>query len=182
MNLSAAYGLLAHALVFGALAALLPLGPLRPRAALAATASALLVGIAPFMLAIFGPPSLTLLLLALLQLANRTPSPLSYRPALCLLAFATPFLLTALGWGAVDPHALGYRPAPLVAALLPLGLVLWWKRLDTWLLILALDLLAYGGGVFANLWDALLDPLLILLAATVVARQWIVRIMAARRR
>lgn len=182
MNLSAAYGLLAHALVFGALATLLPLGTLRPRAALAATAIALLVGIAPFMLAVFGPPSLTLLLLALLQLAGHTPSPLAYRPALCLLACAIPLLLMTLGWGPVDPHALGYRPWPLVAALLPLGLVLWWKRLDLWLIILALDLLAYAGGVFANLWDALLDPLLILLATAVVARQWAVRIMAARRR
>lgn len=182
MNLSAAYGLLAHALVFGALAALLPLGTLRPRAALAATAVALLVGIAPFMLAVFGPPSLTLLLLALLQLAQRTPSPLSYRAALCLLACAIPLLLTALGWGPLDLHALGYRPWPAVAALLPLGLVLWWKRLDAWLIILALDLLAYAGGVFANLWDALLDPLLILLATAVAARQWMVRLLASRRR
>lgn len=182
MNLNAAYGLLAHGLVFGALAALLPLGTLRPRAALAATASALLVGIAPFMLAVFGPPSLTLLLLALLQLAGHTPSPLAYRPALCLLAFAIPLLLTALGWGPLDLHALGYRPWPLLAALLPLGLVLWWKRLDIWLIILALDLLAYAGGLFANLWDAFLDPLLILLATALVARQWVVRAMAARRR
>lgn len=182
MNLSAAYGLLAHALVFGALAALLPLGTLRPRAALAATASALLVGIAPFMLAVFGPPSLTLLLLALLQLANRPASPLSYRPALCMLAIALPLLLTAGGWGPLDPYAVGYRPWPLLLALLPLGLGLWWKRQDVWLIILALDLLAYAGGLFVNLWDALLDPLLLLLATTVVARQGVVRLMASRRR
>jgi len=182
MNLSAAYGLLAHGLAFGALAALLPLGNMRPRAALAATAIALMVGIAPLTLAVFGPPSLTLLALVLLQLANRSPSPLSYRPALGLLAFATPFQLTALGWGPFDPYALGYQPWPLLAALLPVGLALWWKRLDVWLIILALDLLAYAGGLFANLWDALIDPLLLLLALAVVGRQWLFRFIASRRR
>lgn len=88
MNPLAAYGLLANALVFGAIAALLPLGTLRPRAAMAATAIALLAGLAPVMHGMFGPPSVTLLLLAILQLADRMPSPLSYRPALGLLVFA----------------------------------------------------------------------------------------------
>ena len=77
MNTLAAYGLLAHGLIFGATVALLPLGELRAKAALMATTLALLAGIAPFMHGTFGTPSLTLLQLALLQLAGKTPSPLS---------------------------------------------------------------------------------------------------------
>lgn len=166
MNTLAAYGLLAHALIFGAAVALLPLGELRPHAALVATALALLGGIAPAMHSLFGTPSLTLLQLAILQLTNR-PSPFGYRPALILLAFAALFYPAALGWGASDPYALGYQPWALLAALAPLAMALWWRRLDAWLLILAVDLAGYAGGLFVNLWDALFDPLLVLLAALI---------------
>lgn len=182
MNLLAAYGLLAHALIFGALTALVPFGDLRARVALAATTLALVVGIAPGMHAFFGTPSLTLVALAVLQLADKTPSPLSYRPALGLLVFAVPFYAASLGFGTFDPYALGYQPTLLLAALLPLGLALWWKRLDVWLAIFAIDLAGYASGVFANLWDVLLDPLLVLLALIVVVRQQVVRFIASRLR
>jgi hypothetical protein len=172
MNLLAAYGLLAHAVIFGALAALVPLGELRPRVALAASTLALL--------AYFGTPSLTLLALAVLQLADKTPSPLSYRPALGLLVFAVPFYAAALGFGPFDPYALGYQPLALLAGLLPIGLALWWKRFDSWLAILALDLAGYASGVFANLWDALFDPLLVTLALIVVARRIAIRRLATK--
>lgn len=178
MNATAAYGLLAHGLIFGALVARLPLGEWRARAALAATAMALAVGIAPAMHGVFGTPSLTLLLLAVLQLAGR-PALLGELPARGLLAFALPFYATALGLGAFDPYTLGYRPWALLAALTPLGIVLWWKRQDIWLLILIIDLAAYAGGLFANLWDALLDPLLALLALIVVGRPLAMRLIAA---
>lgn len=182
MNAQAAYGILAHGLIFGAFVALLPLGELRARAALAATTVALLAGIAPVMHGIFGTPSLTLLQLAILQLANKTPSPLSHRPALGLLAFAIPFYVAALGAGAFDPYALGYQPAALLAALVPVAAVLWWRRRDTWLLILAVDLAGYASGSFANLWDVLLDPLLVLLALVIVGRRGALRLIASRLR
>jgi len=182
MNLLAAYGLLAHALIFGALTALVPFGELRARVALAATTLALVVGIAPGMHAYFGTPSLTLVALAVLQLADKTPSPLSYRPALGLLVFAIPFYTASLGLGPFDPYALGYQPTLLLAGLLPLGLAMWWKRLDLWLAILAIDLVGYASGVFANLWDVLFDPLLGLLALILVLRQQVVRLIASRHR
>jgi len=182
MNALAAYGLLAHGLIFGALAVLAPLGDMRQRVALAATTLSLVVGIAPGMHALFGTPSLTLLALAVLQLADRTPSPLSYRPALGLLAFALPFYAASLGLGLFDPYAFGYQPAMLLAALFPLGLALWWTRQDVWLAILAVDLTGYASGVFANLWDVLFDPLLVLLALLVVLRQRVIRFSASRRR
>jgi hypothetical protein len=180
MNFLAAFGLLAHALIFGALTALVPFGDLRARVALAATTLALLVGIAPGMHAFFGTPSLTLVALAILQLADKTPSPLSHRPALGLVVFALPFYAASLGLGSFDPYALGYQPALLFAALLPLGLALWWKRQEIWLAILAADLAGYASGVFANLWDVLLDPLLVLLALIVVGRHWLISQTAAR--
>lgn len=182
MNPLAAYGLLAHGLIFGALTALLPLGQLRSRAALAATAVALLGGIAPLLLGTFGAPSLTLLQLALLHLAGRQPSPLNGRAALGLLLFALLYYPAALGWGPFDPYALGYQPWPLLAALLPVAGALCWRRLDSWLLILAVDLAAYAGGLFGNLWDALFDPLLVLLALVVVGRQGVRRFIASRNR
>lgn len=182
MNPLAAYGLLAHALIFGALTALVPFGELRARVALAATTLALVVGIAPGMHAFFGTPSLTLVALAILQLADKTPSPLGYRPALGLLAFAVPFYAASLGLGSFDPYALGYQPTLLMAGLLPLGLALWWKRFDLWLAILVINLAGYASGVFANLWDVLVDPLLVLLALILVLRQLAIRLIASRLR
>lgn len=182
MNLTAAYGLLAHGLLFGALAALLPIGILRQRAALVATATALLVGIAPALHGLFGTPSATLLQLAVLQLAGREPSPLTPRLAGGLLVFAVIYYPLALGWGAFDPYALGYQPLALLAALLPVGLALMWRGRHLWLGILGIDLLAYAAGIFANLWDALVDPLLVLIAAVLVVRRGVIRLIAARTR
>lgn len=182
MNLSAAYGLLAHGLLFGALSALLPLGRFRNRVALAATTLSLLTGMAPIMLAVFGPPSVTLLALGVLQLAGLQPSPLTRWPALALLGTAAGVFAAGAGWLGGELYAAGYQPWPLLAALLPVGLALYWKRQALWLLILAIDLLAYAGGLFANLWSALVDPLLVVLAVAVAVRGWVLPFIASRRR
>lgn len=182
MSIEAAYGLLAHALIFGALAALLPFGIFRARVALAATALSLMIGVAPLMLAVCGPPSTTLLCLALLNLAGVPTPSLTRLPAVAVVGSATGLYLSAIGWLPGDIYALGYQPWPLLAALLPIGLALSWKGQTTWLLILTIDLLAYAGGLFANLWQALLDPLLVLLALVVVLREALVRLIASRRR
>lgn len=159
----AAYGLLAHGLIFGALFAVLPLGPLRHRAALGATALALVAGIAPSLHGIFGTPSLTLLQLAILAHAGR-PSPFNVRIACGLLGFSAIFYTLVLGLGPFDPYAPGYQPLPMLMVMAALGLLLWWRRQHAWLIILAIDLAGYASGLFANLWDALFDPLLVVLA------------------
>ncbi|MCK6391114.1 MAG: hypothetical protein L6Q40_08870 [Azonexus sp.] len=182
MNLLAAYGLLAHGLIFGALVSRLPIGFLQARAGLAGTALALVVGIAPAMHAFFGTPSATLLALAILQLAGYRHSTLSPAGAGALLLFASLYFTAALGWGPLDPYGLGFQPWALLGGLLPVGLALWWRRLHLWLGILSIDLLLYAAGVFDNLWDALLDPLLILLAGVILLRQQILRALAKRAR
>lgn len=171
MSVLAAYGLLAQALVFAALIALLPLGILRPKAALLATATALLVGIAPSLHGIFGAPSLTLLQLAIWQLASKTPAPCRLRPAIAILAFAVIFYGMAWGFGPFDPYGTGYQARPILLALLPMAAAFWWKKMQRSLLILSIDLAAYASGFFPNLWDVLIDPLLVLLALAVVMRR-----------
>ena len=178
MSFLAAYGLLAHALIFGAIAALLPLGILRPKAALAATTLSLLVGIAPGLHGIFGTPSVTLLQLALLQLANKTPSPFSVRPAIGVLIFAMMFYAAAWGLGPFDPYSLGFQPWTILMAMLPMAAAMAWRKMHSGLLILAVDLAAYSTGIFPNLWDVLIDPLLALLACSMVARQAYLRFSA----
>lgn len=175
MSATALYGFLAHGIVFGALVMLLPLGDRRRAIAFAAIPFALATGIASYMHGVVGTPSLTLLALAVWQLAATKPSPLTDRPALALLTFAMPFYAMALGLGPLDPYVIGYQPLPLLAASLPLAALLWWRRLDGWLLILAIDLAGYAGGLFANLWDALFDPLLVIMALAVVVRHHVRR-------
>lgn len=182
MTVVAAYGLLAHSLIFAALVSLLPLGILRQRAALAATALALLAGIAPVMHGTFGTPSVTLLLLAIYRLSGREPTPLSFQPALGLVIFSLFFYPLALGISSFDPYTLGYQPVGLLTALIPVAAALWWRRQNIWLLILSIDLAAYASGVFANLWDVLLDPLLFLLALIIIGRKGVARLIAARNR
>lgn len=181
MNLSAAYGLLAHGLIFGALVSLLPLGLLRRHAALGATALALLGGIAPAMHGFFGMPSMTLLCLALLQLVER-PAPLSPRVALLGLSAGLALYVLPSHWHGIDLYAEGYQPVALLAAIAILGIMLWQQQQYRLLLAVSLSLTAYASGVFDNLWDALLDPLLLLLALGVVLRQAVFYLIAARRR
>ncbi len=171
MNAAAIYGWLAHAIIFGALVSLLPLGAQRRHIGLAAVPLALLAGIATLMHGFAGPPSATLLALAVWQLACRDASPLGRRPAWLVIGFAAVFYPLALGLGPFDPYAIGYQPWPLLLACGALAAALWrWRRND-WLLILALALAGYAGGLFANLWDALVDPLLVLVALVVTIRQ-----------
>ena len=182
MNALAAYGLIAHALIFGALVSLLPLGEWRPRVALAATTLALLVGIAPGVHGIFGMPSVTLLQLALLQLAGRSPSPFTFGPALGVLTFAACFYGLAYGSESLDPYPLGYQPWPIFLALIPVAAALCWRRMPMGAHLLSVNLLAYATGVFPNFWDVLIDPLLVVLALAIVSMQCWARFSASRRR
>lgn len=170
MTPAALTGLLASALALGALATWLPSRHRQLAGWIAVVAA--LPTIAPWLHGALGSPSFTLAQLALLRLlAPGQPTPLGRNAALALVTGAMLLYPLALGLGPFDPYDLGYRPLPLLLALAPLGLWLAWRGPQAWLLLLAGDLLAYAGGLYDNLWNALADPLLILLAAIVLARR-----------
>jgi hypothetical protein len=171
MNGTTLYGLLACAALLGIGISLLPHGWRRLPLAVGSASLALapiIGGESPAMWVhgALGAPSLTLLLIAGKRLLAPASPPLLNRPAAALiLGVALVFYPLALGLGPFDPYTHGYQPLTLLLALAPLGSWLAWRRHDTWLLVLSLDLLAYAAGVFGNLWDALFDPLVVLLAA-----------------
>lgn len=159
------YGWLAHGVVIGALVSLLPVGDKRRILVLVVIPVALFAGPAALLHGFVGTPSVTLLALAIWQLAGNSPSPLDRNPAWLIVGLAAVFYPLALGLGPFDPYAVGYQPWPLLLA----GGVLLRCRRDDWLLILSAALAGYAGGLFGNLWDALIDPLLVLAALAVVA-------------
>ncbi len=174
MTPAAIYGLLAHGIIIGALVSLLPLlpqGGKRHYLGLAAIPLALLSGLAALLHGFASTPSLTLLALAIWQLAGRTPSPLGYRQAWLLVGLAIVFYPLALGFGPFDPYAIGYQPWPLLLGCAALASVLLRYRRSDWLLILSAALAGYAGGLFVNLWDALIDPMLVLAALAVIVKQ-----------
>lgn len=170
MSAATLYGWLAWAFLAGCCVALLPRCRRLP-VALAAAGLALAPLFAGESVAValhgaFSAPSFTLVQWAAWRLvAPGHPGWLTPRAAGFLLVVGLVFYPLALGLGPFDPYGLGYQALPLLAGLLPLAGWLAWRRQGAWLVILGLDLFAYAGGLFANLWDALFDPLLVLLAA-----------------
>lgn len=125
----------------------------------------------------FGDSSLTTTLLALVLLAQRLRSrpvlPVLPLPvALVLLVAGVALYLSALGPWPFDLYALGDHREGL-AWLLPGWLVVaalaqWRGSLLGWVWPAAAALHALGGSLSPNLWDALLDPWLVLAAAWVL--------------
>lgn len=115
---------------------------------------------------VFSTPSVPLIVLALLACLGRPiplrPSPLA---GLSLVVLATAFYVTALGLCPIDPYEWGFHPQTLLLALGFLMLALYWYGQASWLWILILSLVAYTLGIYSNLWDALFDPILIVILA-----------------
>jgi hypothetical protein len=152
----------APALVLGAGAASIPLHG-RRWLGLAAFAAGLAA--APWLNAALPVLSFTLIALSALRLF--APD-VKFRVGTGVLAALVPsaclFYAMALGWGPFDPYDLGFQARELVVALAALGLILAAAGEGAALTLLAASLLAYAAGLYANLWDALIDPVLILLA------------------
>ena len=163
MIASALYGQAASAVLIGAAASYLPV-PRRKLAGLLIVPAAFFT-IAPALHSLLSAPSFTLTQLALWRLLYHGP-PVSpdRRSAGLLVIFAALFYPLSLGLGPFDPFDIGYRPLPLLPVVAVLGLWLAWRRQERYLLLLSLDLLAYAGGLFGNLWNALFDPVLVALA------------------
>ena len=165
MNAAALYGLIAWGILAGAAATFLPRG--RRRSVGIAVAGVALTplfageSLAMGLHGLMAAPSASLFLLGLWRLAMpRRASLPRGAAAWILVAAGLSFYALALGVGPLDPYGPGYQPALLIAAL---GAWLAWQRHTAALVILGLDLLAYGAGLFANLWDALFDPVLVVL-------------------
>lgn len=92
-------------------------------------------------------------------------------PRLTLLAGMLLFYVLALGSWAFDPYVLGYQPWLLLAVLM--AWVAWRSRVAPGItLLLATDVAAYGLHVLTsdNLWDYLLDPVLMIVLGISVIR------------
>ena len=171
MTLAATYGLLAWGMILGSIAGFLPLDDKKRQQYLLAGTAIAMFGLAPSFHGAFGAPSLTLLQIALWrQFRPEGSAPLlSPKVATGLLGWAAVFYPTALGFSPVDPYALGYAAWPVALLTLPLAALAWRQGRPAWLVILGIDLLGYAAGLFGNLWDALADPVLVVLALLVAA-------------
>ena len=115
---------------------------------------------------LWGDPSVTSLQLLTLFLLQRLPVAFAqgWRGPLFISLLGLVFYPLALGLGDWDPYRFGYQPLALLTLLAIPALIAWWRGQAVWLWLLAVDLIAWAAGLLEspNLWDTLLDPLLVL--------------------
>ena len=141
---------------------LLPIPARRLAGFISAVAASLTL--APALSGLIGMPSCTLAQISLLQLFGHREILKERTAALLLTAFAAIFYPLALGLSTFDPFDIGYRPMPLLIGIALLGLCLATREKLGLIVILGFDLVAYAGGVFDNFWNALFDPILVVLS------------------
>jgi hypothetical protein len=114
-----------------------------------------------------GELSVTTLLLLLTSLLDTGRTDTKWRRLLLLLALLGGLVLYpfSLGPFTVDPYSWGYRPWWLLGVVTIVGLLAARRRVAA-TVVLALAVLAFSGNLAAstNLWDYLLDPLLVVFA------------------
>lgn len=93
------------------------------------------------------------------------------------------FYPMALGATAYDPYRMGYDSYYLPAGLMLLGLAAWLQRLFLMVFCITLAMLAYSVGWYAstNLWDYLIDPVLVVGSLFYLLRQATPAVMKNRR-
>jgi hypothetical protein len=132
------------------------------------------VSLAMTLRGLWGDPSITTLQLLMLTLAGKTlPSLRSgYRAPLCIALFSAALYASALGPWNLDLYRLGYQPGSLVAVFGAIAMIAWWRGNTFWLWLLTIDLLGWHAGWLesTNLWDALLDPLLMFVMLALALR------------
>lgn len=82
------------------------------------------------------------------------------------LAAAAVLYPLALGIGYFDPYALGYSTLPFIASLFLIALIAWYAHLYVLTVCIALAVTAHAHDLLEsrNLWDYLIDPLLVFYA------------------
>ena len=163
MTATALYGLISASLLVGAAVSFLPVRWRAQGAMLAVPVG--FFSVAPFIYGATGPLSFTLTQLALLKVCVERLLPRQSPAAAALfIVFAAVFYPLALGLGPFDPFDLGYRPRGLLIVMLPIGIWLAFRFEPVVVVIVGFDLIAYGAGLFDNLWSALFDPILVVVA------------------
>ena len=123
---------------------------------------------------LWGDPSITTLQLLVITLAGARPAALcqDWRAPALIAGAGGVFYVLALGSGPFDPYRAGYQPVIVVALLAAAALFLWRRGQSLWLWLLTVDLLAFALGLpeSTNLWDTLLDPLLIVACGVLAVR------------
>ncbi|MFY9327582.1 MAG: hypothetical protein WAO76_06115 [Georgfuchsia sp.] len=132
------------------------------------------VSLAMALRGLWGDPSITTLQFLLLAFTGRTPAALRYGwrfPAAIVLVSVALYASTLGPWD-IDLYRFGYRPGILVATIGAIALIAWWRGQALCLWLLAIDMLAWRAGLpeSTNLWDALLDPLLMFVMLALVLR------------
>ena len=133
-------------------------------------------GVSPAMAlrGLWGDPSITTLQLLVLACAGRTPPALhsGWRAPAFITLVAAALYASALGPWNLDLYRFGYQPVALVAAFGAIALIAWWQGEALYVWLLAIDLIVWRTGWLesSNLWDALLDPLLMFVMAAIVLR------------
>ena len=132
--------------------------------------------LAAYVRGMVGDPSISSLLVfaAVLLRREKAASPPAKRLAsllLVLFAAATLYPL-ALGAGPLDPYRWGFGDGRFLAAVLALALLAHLRRWPLATTAIALAVLAWSFGLYEsrNLWDYLIDPLLVLYALGASAR------------
>jgi hypothetical protein len=130
------------------------------------------LSIAQWLRSVLGDLSVFTLVLFLNFLAQRFfkrnfINPESRRKLLLGIAVAgAAFYPLALGVSSFDPYHLGYSPIFMASLLCLASIVSWVRARHDLAIILLLPLLAYNFGMYesSNLWDYLLDPVLLIYA------------------
>lgn len=149
-------------------------GPVR-----AALVTLLMVGPAFFFATLFVGPSMSLTVLAVASLLR---VPLKISPiSMCVVALlGAAFMCNALGVGEFDLYGIGYAPASgLLFGMAGLGLM-GLVFAPPLAMLVGVAGLAFSVGLFDNLWDALLDPVLVIYCLVRGIRQLRERFNSAR--
>lgn len=163
MNIQALYSLLANLILLLALCA--RVSPARWRWATVSRLKAgllllILFGLAFFTATIYVGPSVSLTITGFAYLL-RMPLRLSPYTQLAIGIGGVAFLCNALGMGDFDLYGIGFAPSSgLILAVSLIG-VLCLAFSPALAAIIGCAGLAFAAGLFDNLWDALLDPVLI---------------------
>lgn len=128
------------------------------------------LAMAGYLRGIISDLSITTVIISVLSLVNLLAgktliSEQEYKPLYYSIPiFALFFYPTSLGLTYFDPYAFGYQPGYLLIGLLGVALGLWWKKYYILLMILLIDLWAFNLEILDsdNLWDYLVDPILVI--------------------